>query len=166
MDFHRVFSGKSFPLSFSKSINIRTDKFGSAKAVWEVNRLQFLIPLLTDYKITGDRKKLDLFVAIMTEWNEQNPYLKGINWYSNIEVNLRLINWYWCWILLEKDEVWQKEQKYKSFREEVWLPLIYTHCFYSSKNPSFHSSANNNLIAEYAGLFIASTLWKFEESHG
>jgi len=166
MDFHLdIFSGKRFPLTFSKSINIRTDRFGSAKAVWEVNRLQFLIPLLTDYKITGDRKKLDLFVSIMTAWNEQNPYLKGINWYSNIEINLRLINWYWCWILLEKDEVWQKEEKYKSFRDEVWLPLIYTHCFYSSKNPSYHSSANNNLIAEYAGLFIASTLWKFKESY-
>ncbi len=165
MDFHKdVFSGKRFPLSFSKSIDIRTDRFGSAKAVWEVNRLQFLIPLLTDYKITKDRKKLDLFVSIVTSWNEQNPYLKGINWYSNIEVSLRLINWYWCWILLEKDEAWQREEKYKSFREKTWLPLIYSHCVYSSKNPSFHSSANNSLIAEYAGLFIASTLWKFEES--
>ena len=165
MDFHKdIFSGKRFPLSFSKSIDTRTDRFGSAKAVWEVNRLQFLIPLLTDYKITKDRKKLDLFVSIMTSWKEQNPYLKGINWCSNIEINLRLINWYWCWILLEKDDVWQKEERYTSFREEVWLPLIYTHCVYSSKNPSYHSSANNNLIAEYAGLFIASTLWKFEES--
>jgi hypothetical protein len=165
MDFHKdIFSGKRFPLAFSKSIDIRTDRYGSAKAVWEVNRLQFLIPLLTDYKITKDRKKLDLFVSIMTSWNEQNPYLKGINWYSNIEVNLRLINWYWCWILLEKDEVWQREEKYKSFRDKVWLPLIYSHCVYSSKNPSYHSSANNQLIAEYAGLFIASTLWKFKES--
>ena len=165
LDFHvDIFSGKRFPLSFSKSIDVRTDRFGSAKVVWEVNRLQFLIPLLTDYKLTGDRKKLDLFVSIMTAWNEQNPYLKGINWSSNIEVNIRLINWYWCWILLEKDEVWQREEKYRSFRNDVWLPLIYQHCFYSSKNPSYHSSANNNLIAEYAGLFIASTLWKFEES--
>jgi len=165
MDFHMdIFSRKRFPLSFAKTIDIRTDRFGSAKAVWEVNRLQFLIPLLTDYKITKDRSKLDLFVSIMTTWNEQNPYLKGINWYSNIEINLRLINWYWCWILLEKDEVWQKEAKYKNFREDVWLPMVYSHCVYSSKNPSYHSSANNHLIAEYAGLFVASSLWKFKES--
>jgi hypothetical protein len=50
------------------------------------------------------------------------------------------------------------------FRDNVWLPLIHTHCVYSSRNPSYHSSANNHLIAEYAGLFIASTLWKFEDS--
>jgi hypothetical protein len=165
MDFHKdIFSGKSFPLSFSKTIDIRTDKFGSAKAVWEINRLQFLIPLLTDYKITKDRKKLDLFVSIMTSWSEQNPYLKGINWYSNIEVNLRLINWYWCWVLLENDDAWQTDKKYRTFRNDVWLPMVYKHCVYSSKNPSYHSSANNHLIAEYAGLFVASTLWKFEES--
>lgn len=167
IDFHLdIFSGKRFPLAFSKTIDIRTDRFGSAKAVWEVNRLQFLLPLLTDYRITRDREKLDLFVSIMESWKEQNPYLRGINWYSNLEVNIRLINWYWCWILLEKDELWQKDAKYKAFREEVWLPLIYTHCVYSERNPSQYSSANNRLIAEYAGLFIASTLWKFRESAG
>lgn len=165
MDFHKDFlSGKSFPLTFSKSIDIRSDRFGSAKVVWEVNRLEFLLPLLIEYKTTKNREKLDLFVSIMTSWAQQNPYLKGINWYSNIEVNLRLINWYWCWILLENDDTWQTTKEYRDFRENVWLPLIYTHCVYSSRNPSYHSSANNHLIAEYAGLFIASTLWKFDES--
>src|SRR5690606_2323116 len=95
MDFHLdISSGKRFPMSFSKSIDIRTDRYGSAKMVWEVNRLQFLLPLLLNYKRTGNAEDLDLFVSIMTSWQEQNPYLKGINWYSNIEVNLRLINWY------------------------------------------------------------------------
>ncbi len=165
IDFHKDFlSGKSFPLSFSKSIDIRSDRFGSAKVVWEINRLQFLLPLLVNYTTTRDRKDLDLFVSIMTSWAKQNPYLKGINWYSNIEVNIRLINWYWCWLVLEGDDTWQKEEKYKAFRENIWLPLVYTHCVYSSKNPSYHSSANNHLIAEYTGLFVASTLWKFEES--
>ncbi|MBL7738939.1 MAG: alginate lyase family protein [Chitinophagaceae bacterium] len=165
IDFHKdFFSGKSFPLTFSKTIDIRSDKFGSAKAVWEVNRLGFLLPLLIEYKTTGEKEKLDLFVSIMDSWARQNPYLKGINWYSNIEVNLRLINWYWCWILLEKDERWQKEQEYKMFRDNTWLPLIYSHCVYSARNPSYHSSANNHLIAEYAGLFIASTIWKFDET--
>ncbi|MDP4263357.1 MAG: alginate lyase family protein [Bacteroidota bacterium] len=165
IDFHKDFlSGKRFPLSFSKTIDIRSDRFGSAKVVWEINRLEFLLPLLIDYKTTKDRKKLDLFVSVMTAWARQNPYLKGINWYSNIEVNIRLINWYWCWILLENDEVWQSGKEYKRFRDAIWLPLIYTHCVYSSRNPSYHSSANNHLIAEYTGLFIASTLWKFDET--
>jgi hypothetical protein len=165
IDFHKdIFSGKSFPMEFSKTIDMRTDRYGSAKVVWEVNRLQFLLPLLISYKSTGNRQKLDLFVSIMTAWDEQNPYLKGINWYSNIEVNIRLINWYWCWLLLENDEAWQKEEQYEAFRANTWMPLIYKHCHYSSKNPSYFSSANNHLIAEYTGLFVASTLWQFKES--
>ena len=166
IDFHKdIFSGKRFPeAQFSKTIDMRTDRYGSAKVVWEVNRLQFLLPLLVNYKATGDKTKLDLFVSIMTAWDEQNPYLKGLNWYSNIEVNIRLINWYWCWLLLENDATWQKEEKYASFRANIWLPLIYKHCHYSAKNPSYFSSANNHLIAEYTGLFMASTLWQFKES--
>lgn len=165
INFHKdIFSGKSFPLEFSKTIDMRTDRYGSAKVVWEINRLQFLVPLLVDYKSTGDKSKLDRFVSIMTEWDEQNPYMKGINWYSNIEVNIRLVNWYWCWLLLENDAAWEKEEKYASFRANTWLPLIYRHCYYSSKNPSYFSSANNHLIAEYTGLFMASALWQFKES--
>src|SRR5690606_29427903 len=46
IDWHLdVSTGRSFPLTFSKDIDIRSDKYGSAKVVWEVNRLQFLIPL-------------------------------------------------------------------------------------------------------------------------
>jgi len=161
---HDISSGKDFPMSFSKDINIRSDAFGSAKVVWEVNRLQFLLPILIKYRQTGDKSFLDQFVRIMSEWNEQNPYLKGVNWYSNIEVNIRLINWYWCWLLLADDKKWTASADYKKFTDEIWLPLIYQHCFYAYNNPSYYSSANNHLISEYAGLFIANCLWKFEES--
>lgn len=165
INFHKdIFSGKSFPMSFSKTIDMRTDRYGSAKVVWEVNRLEFLLPLLIEYRSMGDRKKLDLFVSILEAWDEQNPYLRGLNWYSNIEVNIRLINWYWCWVLLESDVLWQTDQQYAQFRANTWLPLIYKHCHYSSRNPSYFSSANNHLIAEYTGLFMASMLWEFKES--
>lgn len=165
LDFHLdISSGKRFPLDFSKTIDMRTDRFGSAKVVWEVNRLQFLLPILIRYRISGETKELDLFVEILRQWDKQNPYMKGINWYSNIEVNIRLINWYWCWVILENDERWMQDVKYEAFRNDTWLPLIYKHCRYSSKNPSYYSSANNHLVSEYTGLFMASCLWQFPES--
>ncbi|MDB5287245.1 MAG: hypothetical protein JWR05_2194 [Mucilaginibacter sp.] len=165
IDFHKdIFSGKSFPLVFSKSIDTRTSKFGDAKVVWEINRLQFLLPILLEYRKTGNSQHLSRFVSIMTDWDSQNPYMIGVNWYSNIEVNVRLINWYWCWILLDNDPVWQSNTQYQQFKNEVWIPLIYKHCVYSNNNPSYYSSANNHLISEYAGLFVASTLWHFPES--
>lgn len=165
IDWHKDFiSLKSFPITFSKKINIRKDPSLSAKNVWEANRLQFLPHIALNYNLTGEQKYLDQFIYLNTSWIEANPYLLGINWYSNIEINIRLINWFFCWEILKADELMAKSPKFESFVKEKWLPSIYQHCQYSYSNPSKYSSANNHLISEYAGLFIASSLWKFNES--
>jgi hypothetical protein len=90
--------------------------------------------------------------------------LIGINWYSNIEVNIRLINWFFAWEILDADQLINNNDYFKNFVDAIWIPLIYQHCKYSYANPSKYSSANNHLIAEYSGLFIASTKWQFKES--
>ena len=36
-------TGRDFPKSFAHKIDIRSDKYGSAKHVWEVNRMQFML---------------------------------------------------------------------------------------------------------------------------
>jgi len=165
IDWHKdIFSGQSFPKKFSKKINILANPDLSAKAVWEINRLQFLTKVALDFKTTQDPVHLDLFIAIIRSWKADNPYLIGVNWYSNIEVNLRLINWFLCWDIMGADELMENNDTFIKFVSDDWLPLIYKHCIYSYKNPSKYSSANNHLISEYAGLFIASSKWRFKES--
>ena len=100
----------------------------------------------------------------MNSWIDDNPYLVGINWYSNLEINIRLISWFLCWEILDASELAAKNRKFEEFVAERWLPTIYLHCKYSYNNPSRFSSANNHLIAEYSGLFIASSKWKFKEA--
>jgi len=165
IDWHLdISTGKSFPVTFSKDIDIRSDKYGSAKVVWEINRLQFLIPLVLRYKVTKDMKDLRRFQQLVTDWVEENPYLRGVNWYSNIEVNIRLIVWYYCWELLFSDEQVAADAAFLEFVEKVWLPSIYEHSVYSFSNPSKFSSANNHLVAEYSGLFVAALKWSFPYS--
>lgn len=165
IDWHKdIFTNERFPLTFAKSINMRSTQDISAKNVWEINRLLFLPALIINYKSTGDRQYLDRFVKIMTSWVDQNPYLLGINWYSNIEVNIRLINWFFCWQLLDVDRLVQEDKTFKAFVSQKWLPTIYLHCKYSHANPSKFSSANNHLISEYSGLFLAAAQWPFKES--
>ncbi len=165
INWHRdIFSGKSFPLVFSKKINIRSDSELSAKNVWEVNRLQFLVHIALNYHKTGNTVYLGQIVRIINSWIDGNPYLTGINWYSNIEVNIRLINWFFCWEILDVSKVIKQNPQFEKFVLGKWIPSIYQHCKYSYDNPSRFSSANNHLIAEYSGLFIASSLWKFKES--
>lgn len=163
IDWHKdIFSGEKSPLAFSKTLNIRGNSNISAKNIWEINRLQFLPSIAINYQKTKDDKYLKLFVEINQSWIKENPYLIGINWYSNIEVNIRLINWFIAWEVLKVEKI--EYPWFNSFVEKDWIPIIYQHCKYSKANPSLFSSANNHLISEYAGLFIAATKWRFKES--
>jgi hypothetical protein len=157
-------SGKQFPRKFSKDIDIRSGEYGSAKIVWEINRLQFLLPLAVKYKLSKEEQDLQHWMQLMRNWVSNNPYLEGINWYSNIEVNIRLIVWYYCWQILWSDQDVKANKEFICFTKEIWLPAIYDHCVYSISNPSKFSSANNHLIAEYSGLFVAAVCWPFKES--
>ena len=159
-----ILSGEVFPHAFYRKINIRENPNLSAKIVWEINRLQFLTNICIRYSVTKNKSDLDLFIEINRSWSTQNPYLKGVNWYSNIEVNIRLITWFLCWEILDADNLITTDIHFRLFVENDWLPLINKHCLYSYENPSRYSSSNNHLISEYAGLFIASSKWGFKES--
>jgi hypothetical protein len=157
-----IFTGKEFTLGYAKSMNIRKDPELSAKNVWEINRMEFLPHIAMNYNTTGEEKYLNQFASIVESWNTANPYLLGINWYSNIEVNIRLINWFLCWEILNIDEILDKNSVFKEFVDSILLQVIYQHCKYSYSNPSKFSSANNHLISEYSGLFFAASKWDFK----
>ena len=163
IDWHLDLStGRKFPKSFAHKIDIRSDKYGSAKHVWEVNRMQFMLHIAMLYKKSGEKRYLDLFCYHLTSWKNANPYMVGVNWYSNIEVNLRLICWYFCWQLLDVDDLCADVTKgvaFNAFVQDIWIPMIFEHAEYSCNHPSLYSSANNHLISEYAGLFIAACGW-------
>ena len=159
-----ISSGEIFEPSFYRKINIRENPDLSAKYVWEINRLQYLTGICINYRSANNGKDLDLFIQLIRSWSTQNPFLIGVNWYSNIEVNLRLITWFLCWEILEAENLMTRNSELKGFAQNEWLPLIKRHCIYSYKNPSKYSSANNHLISEYAGLFVASSKWNFKES--
>ena len=160
IDWHLdVSTGRTFPKSFAHKIDIRSDKYGSAKHVWEVNRVQFMLHIAMLYKKSGDANYLDLFCYHLTSWKNENPYMEGVNWYSNIEVNLRLICWYFCWEVFDVEKLRASNTVFDHFVDSVWLPLIFEHAEYSYNHPSLCSSANNHLISEYAGLFVAACKW-------
>ena len=160
IDWHLdVSTGRTFPKSFAHKIDIRSDKYGSAKHVWEVNRMQFMLHIAMLYKKSGDAKYLDLFCYHLLSWKNANPYMVGVNWYSNIEVNLRLICWYFCWEVFDVENLCASNTVFSHFVDSVWLPLIFEHAEYSYNHPSLCSSANNHLISEYAGLFVAACKW-------
>jgi hypothetical protein len=157
-------SGRYFPRNYARKIEIRTERHGNAKYVWEVNRMQYLPRLALQYRCTKELSYLNNFCRIISSWIEENPYLNGVNWYSPIEASIRLLNWFICWEILQASLLIEESPEFKSFSEKHWIPLIYLHCHFVARYPSRYSSANNHTIAEASALYVASSFWQFQES--
>ncbi|MGB7846062.1 MAG: heparinase II/III family protein, partial [Candidatus Acidiferrum sp.] len=65
------------------------DKVGDTKIVWELNRHQHFSTLCLAHLLTGEEKFAEECLAQWEDWMEQNPYLRGINWASTLEVAFR-----------------------------------------------------------------------------
>ena len=155
---------KQFPKDYSFDIDTRSGKNGNVKIVWEINRLQYLTHICLKFSQSGESQYLDQFVTIIESWKKANPYLEGVNWYSNIEVNIRIINWVTCWEILNVNDLIAQNHSFKQFVETTWLPLIELHAQHAYRYESKYSSSNNHIIAEASGLFIAGCYWSFKDS--
>lgn len=152
INYHKDYkSGKLAPSNvFGKKINYRsTDKVGDIKYIWELSRHLFLPVLAIAYSRTKEEKYLIHFSAYLGEWLEQNPFMMGVNWSSSLELGIRLVNWTICWHIVQ--------DKIDPVLREKWIISVNQHCWYINKNYSKYSSANNHLIGEAAGLFVATT---------
>ena len=69
---------------------------------------------------------------------------------------MRLINWSFAWHLLGGDAA---RCTPRAMLRERWLTSIFQHCHFIAGHFSRHSSANNHLLGELTGLFVAATTW-------
>jgi hypothetical protein len=88
---------------------------------------------------------------------------RGPNWCSSLELGIRLINWSIAWQLIGggRAQIFA-EAGGAAFRER-WLESIYAQARMISNNYSRFSSANNHLIGEAAGLYVAASTWPLWE---
>jgi hypothetical protein len=160
IDYHKDYrSGLSAPRDlYSKDIDYRdAEAIGDIKYIWEPNRHLFLTKLAVVYHLTGESRYLDQFEHYLTGWFDQNPFMRGVNWTSSLELGIRLINWSICMHLVG-------DKVNESFKER-WVRSVYRHCWFIDRNYSRFSSANNHLIGEAAGVYIAScALPRFKDS--
>jgi hypothetical protein len=152
-------------LSFGKRIDYRDARtVGDIKYVWEINRHLHLPTLAQAYALTRGRVYLDEIATQLTSWFEQCPYLQGPNWTSSLELGIRLINWSltWQWIGGISSPLFQGESG--AALQAKWLESIYQHVHFVQGYYSRYSSANNHLIGEAAGVYIATCTWPYWSS--
>lgn len=153
-----VETGIRSPMAFALDIDYRDAKIaGNIKNIWELNRHRHITVLAAAYALTRDDRYAHEIERQMFSWIEGNPFLRGVNWHSALELGLRLIAWVWVERLLRGCAVYDR---FFGPSGLLW-PVIYQHQWLITKLKSVGSSANNHLVGELAGLFIASTVWPY-----
>jgi len=153
-------SGVEAPLTFGKLLDYRDARqVGDIKYLWEPNRHLHLVTLAQAYALSGAARYLDVVRRHLASWFAACPAGMGPNWASALEAALRLINWSVAWQLVggSASPLFHGRDG-ESFRQD-WLESVYRHAQFIRGHFSRHSSANNHLIGEAAGLFIAALTW-------
>ena len=148
-------TGIEAPLTFGKELDYRdADLVGDIKYLWEPNRHAHLVTLAQAYALTRRKVYLDTLVEHLDSWFLACPFGYGPNWASSLEAALRLINWAAAWQLIGREVLDGNPE----FRDR-WLKSVFQHAEFIRGWLSLHSSANNHLIGEAAGLFVAGLAW-------
>ncbi|HEU4779376.1 MAG TPA: alginate lyase family protein, partial [Steroidobacteraceae bacterium] len=144
----------------ASAIDYRDEReVGNIKYLWEPNRHLHLPVLAQAHALTGDARYSLAIQAQIDSWISQCPEGTGPNWISPLELGIRLINWSITWQLLGglRSKLFAGPEG-EAFRDR-WLDSIFRQARMITGNLSRFSSANNHLIGEAAGVYVAASTW-------
>ncbi len=117
---------------------------GDHKIVWELNRHQHLVLLAQAFRLTGRREYLDEAFRQAESWMDANPFTRGINWASALEVAFRALSWMWLWHLASGEMPDHLRRRF--------LEGVYRHGCFLERNLSVYFSPNTHLLGEAVAL--------------
>lgn len=139
------------PTSYAGDIDYRDyAETGDCKWVWELNRHHHLVVLGRAYRLTGNDAYAREVIEQIRSWIDACEFGTGMNWRSPLELSIRLINWAYALALIEPANVLDGDTR------RCIESSIYQHLWEVSRKYSRYSSANNHLIGEAAGVYVAA----------
>ncbi|MBI3043006.1 MAG: alginate lyase family protein [Betaproteobacteria bacterium] len=153
-------TGVDAPLAFGKLLDYRNPRLvGDIKYLWEINRHLHIVTLAQACALSGDARYSGVIREHLESWFAACPYRMGPNWSSALEAALRLINWSTAWQLLGGASSPLFDAAGGARFRQRWLKSVFQHAQFVHGHFSLFSSANNHLIGEAAGVFIAALAW-------
>jgi hypothetical protein len=128
-----------------------TNKAGDHKIIWELNRHQHLVLLAQAHLISRREDFFDEIVRQLESWFEQNPFQRGINWASALEVAFRALSWLWVYHLVG--------HRFAAPFRQRFLAGLYRHGLHLETNLSFYFSPNTHLLGEAVALHALGALF-------
>ncbi|HET9644489.1 MAG TPA: heparinase II/III family protein [Burkholderiaceae bacterium] len=153
-------TGTRAPMSVGRSIDYRDERqVGNIKYLWEPARHLELTTLAQAWHLSRDDRYLEGCRALLSSWFMQCPYPLGVHWTSALELGIRLVNWAVSWHLLGGADSSLFAGTDGARLRAAWLEQVWRHAEFVAGSLSRYSSANNHLLGETMGLFIAGLTW-------
>jgi Heparinase II/III-like protein/Heparinase II/III N-terminus len=145
---HQVSTGTPY---FRRSPYLDFSRAGDHKVIWELNRHQHLPLLAQAFLLTGRRAYLDEAFRHIESWLAANPFLRGINWASALEVAFRALSWTWFWHMAAGEM--------PAALRACFLTALYRHGRFLELNLSVYFSPNTHLLGEAVALHALGVLF-------
>ena len=119
------------------------------KLVWELNRHQHFVALGMAYWLTGSSHYVDTFIAQIQSWMVSDLPQHGINWFSSLEVAVRLIAWTLAF------QFFRGSAAFRTQAGGAFLKSLYRQAeFLANHLTVWEAVPNNHLIGETAALAL------------
>lgn len=131
------------------------------KLIWEPSRWYSLVRLAQAACLLADESAASACLKWLNHWVEKNPPFYGWNWLSGLETGIRLIQFAWIDLLLSgmaSGETPARQARHDTLAR-LRARILPPHLWYTWRDRSFGSSANNHLIGELAGLIVTLVRW-------
>jgi hypothetical protein len=141
-------SGAAF---FRRIPYLNFEAVGDHKWIWELNRHQYLITAAQAFLLTGRQEYLREIERQIESWIEANPFVRGMNWASALEVAFRALSWVWI------DHLAGASMSIKSriaLQSSLWL-----HALHLETNLSVYFSPNTHLLGEALALYAVGRMY-------
>lgn len=117
---------------------------GDVRLIWELSRHAELVHLAKASFVTKDPSYGRRAIELWEGWLRDNPYGRGVNWASALEIAMRAVAWTWCYHFISD-----------AFDGERWRRLtraLHEHGVYLERHLSVYFSSNNHVVGEALGL--------------
>jgi len=145
---HDVESGLSY---FRRIPYLNAALAGDHKIIWELNRHQHLVVLAQAWRLTGRGEFLAEISRQLESWWDQNPFVRGINWSSALEVAYRALSWIWVYHLAGPS--------LSAACTARLLNELFRHGVYLEHNLSVYFAPNTHLLGEAVVLHALGALF-------
>ena len=95
---------------------------GDHKVIWELNRHQHLLVLARAYRLTGDARTWMKFARNWKAGSPDNPFHRGTNWASALEVAFRALSWIWVYHFVGPEMPCHVSCSMAPYAVPTWLP--------------------------------------------